>query len=293
MLAADPQPPVRARWETADVLARDGARLRSYAAGQPGWPAIVIASACGMPVQLCEHWLQFLSASYRVLTWETRGLFAGPGSAVEFDRIGHDLASQAADLLAVMDAHGVPSAHLMGLCGGATIALQAAASQPGRVSSLSLWHGDFSGSPGPATSHQENLKALMAMAVQSREDAAVINAALAQAATATVPPELVELVSYPYGSAELFYRYCVLTGQTMNTDITGLLASIRQPCLVVTSEDDHTAHPVGSHQVAAALPGAVLRVEPHGDHLSVFGAAERLRQLMTDFLAGQGDAPHG
>jgi 3-oxoadipate enol-lactonase len=293
MLAADPQSPVRARWQATDVPAADGARLRSYAAGPPGGPAIVIASACGMPVQLCEHWLQFLSADYRVLTWETRGLFGDPASAADFDRIGHDLASQAADLVAVMDAHGVPAAHLMGLCGGAAIAAHAAADQPGRVSSLSLWHGDFSGSPGPATSHQDNLKALMAMATASREDAAAINSALAQAATATVPPELLELVSYPYGSDELFYRYCVLTGQTMNTDISGKLARIRQPCLVVTSEDDHTAHPAGSHRVAAALPDAVLQVEPHGDHLSAFGAGDRLRRLLTDFLAGQGDASHG
>jgi 3-oxoadipate enol-lactonase len=293
MLAADPPTTTRPRWEPTDVIAVDGARLRSYAAGPAGRPVIVIASACGMPVQLCEHWLAFLAADYRVLTWETRGLFGDLGSPAAFDRIGHGLADQAGDLLAVMDHHEVAAAHVMGLCGGAVIALRAAAAQPGRASSLSLWHGDFSGSPGPTTSHQENLKALMAIASQSREDAEAINAALSQAATAEVPLELADLVGYPYRSPELFYRYCVLTGATMTTDVTGVLSSIGQPTLVVTSEDDHTAHPGGSHGVARALPRAVVEVEPHGDHLSAFGAGTRLRHLMTSFLNGQGKASHG
>jgi pimeloyl-ACP methyl ester carboxylesterase len=282
----------------ADVITRDGARLHSYAAGPPGRPAVVIASACGMPVRLCEHWLAFLSADYRVLTWETRGLFGDLGSPAGFDLIRHDLGAQATDLLAVMDHHGVAEAHFMGLCGGAVIAVRAAAERPRSASSLSLWHGDFSGSPGPTTSHQENLKELMAIARQSREDAEVINAALNQAATASVPPELAELVSYPYRSPELFYRYCVLTGETMNTDVSGVLGGVGQPTLVVTSEDDHTAHPGGSHAAARMLPRAVLQVEPHGDHLSAFGAGARLRHLMTGFLAEQElarqkEAPHG
>jgi len=290
MLVADPPPTARLRWEPADVIAGDGARLRSYAAGPAGRPVIVIASACGMPVQLCEHWLSFLAADYRVLTWETRGLFGDLGGPAAFDQLGHGLADQAADLLAVMDHHGAGDAHLMGLCGGAVIALRAAADQPERAASLSLWHGDFSGSPGPITSHQENLKALMAIASQSREDATAINAALSQAATAEVPPELADLVSYPYRNPELFYRYCVLTGATMSTDLSGVLSGLGQPTLVVTSEDDRTAHPGGSHGVARALPRAVLKVEPHGDHLSAFGAGDRLRHLMASFLTEQGRA---
>lgn len=293
MLAADPSPAARENWETADIVTEDGALLRSYSAGPAGGPAIVIASACGMPAELSGRWMNFLAKDHRVLTWETRGLFGDLGSPAEFDRIGHGLAAQADDLIAVLDRHQVAEAHFMGLCGGAVIALRAASEQPGRASSLSLWHGDFSGSPGPTTSHQDNLKALMAIARQSREDADAINEALRQSATASVPPELADLVSYPYQSAEHFYRYCVLTGETMTTDVSGLLSRIGQAALVVTSEDDHTAHPGGSHLAAQALPRADLRVEPHGDHLSAFGAGEPLRRMMTDFLAGQKVGTHG
>src|SRR5439155_1452170 len=179
------------------AAAADGAVLRTYAAGDPGRPAVVLASACGMPAALCEPWLRALATDHYAVTWETRGLFGGPADDAGFDALGHGLDAQATDLLTVMDRHKLPTAHVMGLCGGAVIAVRAAAEQPERISSLSLWHGDFSGSPGPTTGHQDNLKALMAMAAGSRGDAAAINAALAQTAMSAVPPDVAHLVGYP------------------------------------------------------------------------------------------------
>lgn len=269
-----------------DTITRAGATLRGYSAGQPGSPAVVLASACGMPAGLCEPWMRELARDHRVVTWETRGLFGDLGDGGAFDALPADVDAQAADLLAVMDHYDLASAHLMGLCGGAVIALRAAARQPARAASLSLWHGDYSGTPGPMTGHQENLRALLAMAVQSREDAAMINSALAESARAGLPAEVADLVSHPYSTDELFYRYSALTLPTMTEDVTPALPAVRVPALVVTSEDDHTAHPDGSHRIAAALPDAVLRVEPHGDHISVFGADPRLRRILTDFLDG-------
>lgn len=270
-----------------DTIAGAGTTLRGYSAGEPGGPAVVIASACGMPAQLCEPWMRRLVASgHHVVTWETRGLSGDPGPDDAFDTLAHDVEAQAADLLAVMEHHGIASAHVMGLCGGAVIALRAAQRRPDRVRSLSLWHGDFSGTPGPMTGHQQNLRALLAIAAQGRSDAAMINTALAESARAGVPEEVAELVLYPYSTDELFYRYSTLTLATMTEDITPALSALRMPVLVVTSEDDSTAHPDGSHRVAAALPGAELRVEPHGDHLSVFAAGTGLQKILADFIGG-------
>lgn len=271
-------------------VAVPGARLRTYAAGDPSRPCIVLASACGMPARLCEPWMRFLSATHRVVTWETRGLFGGPVTAEAFDAGDCSLAQQGADLLAVMDHHEIGSAHVMGMCGGAVIALSTAAAAPERVSSLSLWHGDFSGSPGPVTDHQANLKALMAMAAGGRQDASAINGALAQTALSGVPPELAHLVGYPYLTDELFYRYCVLTGATMTTDVSPLLEKVSQPALVVTSRDDRTAHPGGSLRAAELLANATLRVEDRGDHISAFGAGDGLRGLLVDFLTETADS---
>jgi pimeloyl-ACP methyl ester carboxylesterase len=96
-------------------------------------------------------------------------------------------------------------------------------------------------------------------------------------------------VLYPYTSAELFYQYCRLNGTLARTDVEQYLASVKQPTLVVTSEDDETAHPQGSRQLAEGLPNAYLRVEEHGDHASLFYADNTaLMRAAVDFIARPG-----
>jgi pimeloyl-ACP methyl ester carboxylesterase len=55
--------------------------------------------------------------------------------------------------------------------------------------------------------------------------------------------------------------------------------------LVVTSEDDSTAHPDGSMRVAKGIPNAILHVEPHGDHLSLFDAQPHITALAARFIS--------
>ena len=101
----------------------------------------------------------------------------------------------------------------------------------------------------------------MTIAAHSRTAAQSVQAAFWQVALTSTPAALAHLVLYPYTSAELFYRYCRLNGTLARTDVEQYLTSVKQPTLVVTSEDDETAHPQGSRQLAQGLPNACLRVE--------------------------------
>jgi 3-oxoadipate enol-lactonase len=263
------------------VLERpDGALVPAYAAGDPQAPAVVIASACGMPARLAERWMRRLAADHHVLTWESRALFAdvdvgvGGGVRATGDRradVPVGVAAQAGDLVAVMDHFGVATAHVAGLCGGAVVALEAAAAEPERVTSLSLWHGDLDLGPDtPKTDHQRNLQALMELATGSPEDAARLHAVVCQAILQSVPPDLAHLVLYPYVTPGLLHRYSRLNGAIMAHDVSDRCGEVTQPAVVVTSRDDSTAHPEGSRLLAAGLPRARLVVNEHGDHLSVF-----------------------
>jgi 3-oxoadipate enol-lactonase len=217
-----------------------------------------------------------------VLTWESRGLFA---DTADFDG-ATDVDAQTRDLFAVMDRFAVGSAHVVGLCGGAVVAVCAAAAEPDRISSLSLWHGDFDLGPDtPKTDHQRNLQALMGMATRTRVSASAIHATLCHSMSQNVPPDLAHLVLYPYATPELLFRYCQLNGAIMEEDISGKLARIGQPTLVVTSTDDSTAHPDSSREVAARLPNATLLVREHGDHISLFRGSARLLDAAVDFIS--------
>jgi pimeloyl-ACP methyl ester carboxylesterase len=186
-----------------------------------------------------------------------------------------------------MDHFRVRRAHFMGMCGGAIVALAAAARSPERVSSLSVWHGDFDlGDTCPKTNHQRDLQALMSMATERRVSPRDIHVVLCRSMLANVPEDLAPLVLYPYATPELLFAYCKLNGNIMQTNAAQYLPLIVQPALVVTSEDDLTAHPAGSKHVAAALPHVTLQVESHGNHISLFRGMANLQQMAADFIAG-------
>lgn len=259
----------------------DGVPVAAYTAGDPENSAVVLVSACGMPARLCERWMRLLAPEHFVITWESRGMIADART----EELACDVEAQATDLFATIDHLGVDRAHLMGLCGGAVIAVTAAARQPERVASMSLWHGDFELGPDcPKTSHQRDLKALMQIGAESRQKAAQIHDVICHSMSKNLPPSLSHLVLYPYATVELLYLYCRLNGSIMATDVGGLLETVTQPTLVVTSDDDDTAHPAGSKQVAAELPRSTLHVAAHGDHISVFRAEANLVRLAVDFL---------
>jgi 3-oxoadipate enol-lactonase len=266
------------------AAAPDGSTLRCYAAGPPDGPVVVLVSACGMPVGLLRRWMIGLGDRFRVLTWESRGMFPARDALDEdFDRRGYDVPTQADDLHAVLDVFDVAAAHVVGLCGGAAVALGAGST---RTCSLSLWHGDYELGPEvPKTRHQQDVQSLMLMAGRQRQRAAGLHAMLRRPAMLdNLRADLAHELIYPYASAELLYRYGRLNGAIMTTDCRPLLAGIDVPTLVVSSLADTTAHPEGSVFVASRIPGARLELLSRGDHLAAFDAAPELIELARAFV---------
>jgi pimeloyl-ACP methyl ester carboxylesterase len=268
------------------VPSHDGVPLRCWLAGPEGRPAVAIVSACGMPAGLAARWMKALSSSYRVVTWESRGLFAADDGSGLYDLGGHSLADQAGDLLAVLDGLGVAEAHALGLCGGAAITL-AAAARSDRITSMSLWHGDYDlGGSAPKTPHQQDVQAMLAMASRGREQAAGLHRLMRHPATADrLRQDIAHYLIHPYATPETLYRYGLLNGMIMTTDCRPFLA-VRKPALVISSAADKTAHPAGSEFIARHLPEAELRMLPSGDHLTAFDAGQELVDLASDFLGG-------
>ena len=97
-------------------------------------PALVLITGAGGDGGFFDALADRLAGHrYRVLTYDRRGnsrspLHRPPGAL--------DLTEQSADVLAVLDAAGVRSAHVFGTSGGATIALDLAARSPERLGTV-------------------------------------------------------------------------------------------------------------------------------------------------------------
>ncbi|QIS10014.1 alpha/beta fold hydrolase [Nocardia arthritidis] len=270
------------------IASNDGVPLQVYSAGV-GEETVVLVPACGMPAALTESWVRFLSRDRRVLTWESRGLF---GAAEPLGDYAVDSRAQATDLFTVMAHYGAPSAHVVGFCGGAVIALLAAALRPKAIRSLSLWHGAYGfADGGPMTKHEKGMLELTTTAAADRAAATAVHTAFCEVMLTNTPTEVAHLVLYPYASPELLYRYCRLNFALTSTDVGRYLADVPQPTLVVTSRDDHTTHPAASERVAAALPNAHLWLTDHGDHISAFTAGDPLLRTAADFMTRAAESP--
>ncbi len=263
----------------------DGTTITAVAAGPPQAPCVLLSPPCALSYRLSLPWLQALRSSYRCVVLQTRGTSDRIEQPADFDRRGYQVGHQVEDLLAVTEELGTGPVHLMGLCGGAAVAVAAAAQRPDRISSLSLWHADLElGSEAEKTEHQINLRSLLDLGGESRDTAAWLRGRLVSGPMTGVPERIGPLVVRPYATTELFYRYAKLAGATMHWDSRQSAAALAQPCLVVTSEDDLTAHPGGSRRVAGIVAGARLVVAEHGDHLDAFRATARQVGWLTSFL---------
>ena len=269
--------------EAVKVAREPGVALNAYATGRRDLPPLLMVLPFGMPLDLCLDWFTDLGTRHRVITWETRCLF---GDCDDFDAARIDLDAQIDDLFAVMQHFKVSGAQVMGICGGAVVALAAAARPGDHVRSLSLWYGDYPFADADLrTRHQANFEWLMEAASQTRDDARGLQGMFVDPATlATTPAEIAHLSLYPYVNAELLYRYARLNDALNKTDIMAWLPRVTAPTLVVTGDSDETTHAGGSVFVADRIADAQLHVEPGGSHTAFFGKPAPLVALAHAFL---------
>lgn len=223
-------------------------------------------------------WQQWdpLTAKYRVLRYDVRGHGASdvpPGP--------YSLRLFADDLIALCDALGIASAHLVGVSMGGMIAQTAALVAPERVRSLVLC--DTSSSyVGEASRVFEERADLV-----EREGMGPI-----------VLPTLERWLTARYRAAhsDLVDRVAVTL---RNTDDNGYVAACRAvgalalgdqisridcPTLVIVGAEDKSTPPEMAREIASKIKGARLEIIPEAAHLVPVEAAEQFNALVLSFL---------
>jgi pimeloyl-ACP methyl ester carboxylesterase len=187
------------------------------------------------------------------------GLMAG-----DFSSAPYRLSDMADDVLGLLDALGLDSAHLVGASMGGTIAQTAAIEHPERVRSLTSIMST-TGDPTVGQPSQEAMAALLAPPATDRDEA------IARTITAY---KVVGSPGFPFDEEGLSDR----TGRAFDRahdpagvlrqlaavwasgDRTAGLREVRAPTLVLHGRADILAHLSGGEATAAAVPGAELMV---------------------------------
>jgi 3-oxoadipate enol-lactonase len=113
------------------VRAADGTRLRTWSNDGDGVP-VLLCNGLGAPPAAWPRVVE-RDSGFRVVTWAHRGL---AGSERPADRGRVRVEDHADDARAVLDAHDMPSATVVGWSLGVNVAFELALEEPARVRSL-------------------------------------------------------------------------------------------------------------------------------------------------------------
>jgi pimeloyl-ACP methyl ester carboxylesterase len=206
------------------------------------------------------------------------------------------LRDMALDVVGLMDALNLPSAHLLGLSMGGMIAQTVAIHHPSRVRSL-VSIMSTTGDPSVGRSSPQAQAALFSPPATSRETA--IKRALMLYEVIGSPRYPIDFDRLAEQAGRAFDRAFDPEGVTRQLaailasgDRTEDLHHLRVPCLVIHGEDDPLVGFDGGEATAAAVPGASLLAFPGMGH----DLPEALWPLIVDAVSrhtstAQSDAP--
>lgn len=227
-----------------------------------------------------------LPAHFDVIAWEPRGLGrsdrpSGPWSMADY----------AADALALMDALGLETAHVLGESFGAMTTLELALAAPGRVRAMAL----MAGTPGGRLGRSFPLETLMDLAPEDRARRLL---AIQDSRFAARPPAEAEADIAARVAQEAAFLadpgnragYPRLLAARAGHDVSDRLGGIAVPTVVMAGQHDGQAPLSAVQAMAAAIPGATFHSFP-GGHGFGFATPDPVAHLIAHWHAEGADRP--
>ncbi len=239
-------------------------------------PVVMLSHSLGSNLHMWDPQVATLSATRRVLRYDTRGHGQSdvPEGAYTLDEL-------VADVVALLDALGIPEVDFVGLSMGGMIGQGLAIDHPGRVNRLVLCD----------TSAQ--MPAAAQPIVQDRIDtartlgmAALADSTLARWFTAPYLKRVgpgVEMIRTIFLTSPA-QGYIGCTEAIRRLDYLERLGRITVPTLIMVGADDPGTPVAAAETIHTRIPGSRLVVIPSASHLSNVEQAEVFNRHLTEFL---------
>jgi pimeloyl-ACP methyl ester carboxylesterase len=249
-----------------DVITSDGVRLHAEATGA-GLPVLFIHEFAA-DHRTWSGQVDALSGTFRCIRYAARGY---PPSEVPAEQERYNYLRQADDAIDVLDAFGIARAHVVGLSMGGFCALQLGLRYPDRVSSLLVASAGSGASPSGRSAFLAETEQ-MAAALRADGMAAV-------GARQAMGPNRIQLRRKNPAAWDEFARQLAghsAEGMALTVlgiqrsrpslwDITGPLAGLTTPTLVVNGDEDEACLEAGL-LLKRTIPTAGMAVVPNSGH---------------------------
>ncbi len=277
----------------ATCSAADGTRLAYKDFGAVDAPALLFCNGLGGTYRTFADVFAPLLATYRVLTFDYRGLFES-GPPVLPDAI--DVPTHATDVMAVLDHAGVDRAVLFGWSMGVQVALEVYRLQPRRVSALvfaSGVEGRLLDSVGPLRAGERWAPLVVRIL---RDNGQLATLALARVVRHPVVARAAAAVGLVGRNADVTMahaalllstdprRYWGMAEELQRQDARDLLERIDVPVLVLHGDADVLTPVSKGRELRTAIPGAEVWVFAGCRHAVILEYPERVARRIADFV---------
>ncbi len=261
----------------------------------PGGRIFTVAEGDGRPLVLIHAAIVDLHAwdamvppliagGFRVIRYDMRGF-----GRTETDDVAYNPRT---DLVAVLDAHGVKRAAVVGNSMGGQTALEAAIEYPDRFAAVVTLGSSPGGFEGGATPLERQLFGRAgALEAASPKDPDALADVMVQVwvdgpgqSPARLPAPMRETVR-ALARRQFLPGYVAGTRIGLEPAANGRLGELRCPVLAVAGELDISHEVKAAQRVAEAAPNARAVIWPDVAHLIGMEQPERLAALVTEFLA--------
>jgi 3-oxoadipate enol-lactonase len=234
-------------------------KLHSTASGTKEIPVLVLLNSLGATEDMWAPQLPMLESHYRVIRCDTRGHGQSPtpASPYSFDDI-------VGDVLAVMDAHGVKTASVMGLSMGGMTALGLGLAAPERIDRVICCAARADAPPPFVQSWHDRLAKMDDGGIEAVWNGTV-GFWLSEDTRSNHPEREAALREAFLKTTEEGYRGCAHA--LMGLDYLRQLGDMKVPTLFVAGENDAGAPPETMQAMANACPGSEFTIVPGAKHV--------------------------
>ena len=239
-------------------------------------PWIVLSNSLAADHRMWDPQIPLLTSRYHVLRYDTRG--HGASDAPEG---AYDFAMLVADVVRLMDHHGIGTAAFMGLSLGGMTGLGLALSHPDRLRHLVCCDARADAPEPFVRSWDERIAAIDRDGMRGILQG-TIERWLVPDFRAAHPEEVARVESMILGTSPAGYKGCAAALKRL--DYLKDLHRIRVPTLFVVGAEDAGAPPDVMKRMAETVPGAQFAVVPHAAHLPNLDNREGFRDAVSGFL---------